>query len=428
MVTTSARRPLANNGHVSQQNNQNNRNEGFINPVRGGGRVTSNFGNRIHPIRGGVRHHDGIDIAAPTGTPVGAARSGRVVFAGDRRDGYGNQVVVDHGNGLQTRYAHLNDINVETGSQLRQGQQLGTVGSTGNSTGPHLHFEIIRNGQVVNPGPILAGTQNAEDAQGVRHASLPSGSAPVSGGGSPSYARNTGGGLPSYQQASYSPGYRQAHHPSIGRGASPGMGSGGGSGIDIERLLQMAEEMGISVEELLYKILSGEIDPREVSRGGGARSGGGMRSGGTRRGSGTGRTAPGNGSAPVRGGGRMDPKNIYQLARQAGFSNDQAVTMTAIAMAESGGNPNAHNPNASTGDNSYGLWQINMLGNMGPQRRQAFGISSNEALFDPQTNARAARQVFESQGFNAWSVYKSGTYRNHLAAARQVAASSSQAA
>ena len=88
--------------------------------------------------------------------------------------------------------------------------------------------------------------------------------------------------------------------------------------------------------------------------------------------------------------------------------------MAAIGLAESGGNPRAHNPNASTGDNSYGLMQINMLGAMGPERRAAFGIQSNEELFDPLTNMKAAKKIFDSQGLGAWSVYKSGAYKQHL--------------
>ena len=115
---------------------------------------------------------------------------------------------------------------------------------------------------------------------------------------------------------------------------------------------------------------------------------------------------PGNRSLNVQG--------LQGLAEGAGFKGEDARTMAAIAMAESSGNPKAHNPNASTGDNSYGLFQINMLGGMGPERRKQFGIESNEQLFNPATNARAAKQVYDSQGFGAWSVYKSGKYKEFL--------------
>ena len=101
----------------------------------------------------------------------------------------------------------------------------------------------------------------------------------------------------------------------------------------------------------------------------------------------------------------------------------EAVLMTAIAMAESSGRQDAHNPNASTGDNSYGLWQINMINDLGPARRQQFGINSNDQLFDPATNARAALAIRKSQGFGAWSVYRSGAYKQYLAAAERAMAS-----
>jgi hypothetical protein len=117
------------------------------------------------------------------------------------------------------------------------------------------------------------------------------------------------------------------------------------------------------------------------------------------------------GSLPVSG--------LGGLARSAGFSTEQAVIMAAIAMAESGGRAKAHNDNRSTGDDSYGLWQINMIDRLGPERRRQFGISGNAALFDPTTNAKAARQVYLSQGFGAWSVYKSGAYRQYLPEARR---------
>ncbi len=122
--------------------------------------------------------------------------------------------------------------------------------------------------------------------------------------------------------------------------------------------------------------------------------------------------------------------DLELVARQAGFSPELAPVMAAIGLAESSGNPRAHNPNASTGDNSYGLMQINMLGAMGPERRAAFGIRSNEELFDPLTNMKAAKKIFDSQGLGAWSVYKSGAYKQHLPGsytpATELSASASQ--
>jgi tape measure domain-containing protein len=122
------------------------------------------------------------------------------------------------------------------------------------------------------------------------------------------------------------------------------------------------------------------------------------------------------------GRGQLKVGQLKALAMAAGFNDRDASIMAAIAMAESGGRSAAHNNNAATGDNSYGLWQVNMLGRMGPERRRSFGIGSNEALFDPAVNASAARKVFESQGFGAWSVFKSGAYRQYLPAAMRAQA------
>jgi hypothetical protein len=117
------------------------------------------------------------------------------------------------------------------------------------------------------------------------------------------------------------------------------------------------------------------------------------------------------------GKGKVSPAGLVQLALNAGFSSTEAPNMAAIALAESGGNPRAHNPNPP--DNSYGLWQINMLGSLEGPRKVQFGISSNEELFDPAVNARAARKVFKSQGYGAWSVYKNRSYAQYLPVTRE---------
>lgn len=122
------------------------------------------------------------------------------------------------------------------------------------------------------------------------------------------------------------------------------------------------------------------------------------------------------------GRGQLNVGQLKALALAAGFNDRDASIMAAIAMAESGGRSAAHNNNVRTGDNSYGLWQVNMLGRMGPERRRSFGIGSNEALFDPAVNASAARKVFESQGFGAWSVFRSGAYRQFLPGAMRAQA------
>ncbi|MFS0772540.1 M23 family metallopeptidase [Sphingomonas sp. 1P08PE] len=117
------------------------------------GRVTSNFGMRMHPLLGFMRMHKGMDIAAPYGRPILAARDGVVASAG-RNAGYGNFVKLNHAGGLASGYGHMSRIAVRGGQSVRQGQVIGYVGSTGMSTGPHLHWEVWRNGRSINPRSI----------------------------------------------------------------------------------------------------------------------------------------------------------------------------------------------------------------------------------------------------------------------------------
>lgn len=115
------------------------------------GTLEGGFGGRRNPFSGsGYEFHSGQDIEAPWGAPVVAGASGRVSFVG-WQNGYGQLVVVDHGGGLTTRYGHLSDIDVEMNQTVRRAQLLGKVGSTGRSTGPHLHYEVRINDQPVNP-------------------------------------------------------------------------------------------------------------------------------------------------------------------------------------------------------------------------------------------------------------------------------------
>ena len=117
--------------------------------------VTSRFGPRTHPILGTVRVHTGIDLRGSTGTPVRAAAAGEVILAG-ARGGYGNTVVIGHGGNMATLNAHLSSVLVSPGQSVTPGQVVGLVGSTGMSTGPHLHFEVRLSGTPVDPLPYLS--------------------------------------------------------------------------------------------------------------------------------------------------------------------------------------------------------------------------------------------------------------------------------
>ena len=116
---------------------------------------TSNFGYRIDPFNGHSTFHEGVDFAAESGTPINAAASGKVIYA-DVHPAYGKCVEIDHGNGLVTRYAHGSELLVKEGDLVVRGQRISRVGSTGRSTGPHLHFEVRLNGIAQNPGRFLA--------------------------------------------------------------------------------------------------------------------------------------------------------------------------------------------------------------------------------------------------------------------------------
>ena len=118
--------------------------------------ITSSFGGRADPIRGGYQFHKGIDFEADVGDPVMAVADGVISYSGVR-GGYGNTIEIDHGNGLVTRYGHNSRLLRRVGELVRAGQEVAKAGSTGRSTGAHVHLEVWQNGQVVNPKPFLAG-------------------------------------------------------------------------------------------------------------------------------------------------------------------------------------------------------------------------------------------------------------------------------
>ena len=143
------------------------------------GYISSGFGQRVDPFTGGGEFHEGIDFAAPEGTRIRAVAAGIVTWAG-ARGGYGNMVQVDHGNGYSTRYGHAYKVLVHVGETVNRGDALALVGDTGRSTGPHVHFEVLKFGHQVNPARFVALRAGATAFSGmdaVRTAVLPSANA-----------------------------------------------------------------------------------------------------------------------------------------------------------------------------------------------------------------------------------------------------------
>lgn len=136
--------------------------QGFVYPVMAP-RRSSGYGMRIHPIRRYSRLHRGIDLAAPIGSPIRAVKGGIVVFA-DPYAGYGNLVVLQHADKVTTHYAHCESLRVRPGQRVNAGQIIATVGNTGHSTGPHLHFELRVDGESIDPERVFPNL--AEKAQG----------------------------------------------------------------------------------------------------------------------------------------------------------------------------------------------------------------------------------------------------------------------
>jgi murein DD-endopeptidase MepM/ murein hydrolase activator NlpD len=128
--------------------------------------MSSGFGYRSDPFTGGGAMHNGLDFKGPVGTPILAAAEGKVTSAGSQ-GGYGNTIEITHANGLVTRYAHLSGFNVRLGQKVARGVQIGRMGSTGRSTGSHLHFEVRLNGQAINPRKFLEANSDVLEVQAV---------------------------------------------------------------------------------------------------------------------------------------------------------------------------------------------------------------------------------------------------------------------
>jgi murein DD-endopeptidase MepM/ murein hydrolase activator NlpD len=149
-------------------------------PVQGV-RLTSEFGMRWHPILGGRHQHKGVDLAGPVGTPVHATADG-VVGRADWFSGYGLYIALEHGGELETRYGHMSRLNVAAGQVVHKGDVIGYIGTTGRTTGPHLHYEVRIAGVAVNPIPYMQGDGSALAADMAAVAAAPAGHAEADAG------------------------------------------------------------------------------------------------------------------------------------------------------------------------------------------------------------------------------------------------------
>ncbi len=265
---TTVNRYKSNNVQATQRAEEQRDRDRFVTPAKG--QVTSRFGMRNHPVTGERSMHNGLDIGAPTGTPVQSTKPGKVVSTGYDADGAGNYVVVDHGGGVKSKYFHLNEINVKEGQELKAGQQLGTVGNTGMSTGPHLHFEVHVNGQPVDPEPLLRGEvpltpppesgyslegdSNSSSFGGGSRSSLglPGGSTGTAswGGGSSRRASGSSSGSTSGGGSVGSPGF-SGSLSGVNAGSLDSMWSKlAAYGIDQDWLRKLLEEMGVPESEM----------------------------------------------------------------------------------------------------------------------------------------------------------------------------------
>ena len=338
-------------------------------PVPTGTPVTSGWG----PRRGSrtiSKWHRGIDFGVKVGTPIEAVAPGVVTFVG-QGTGWGNNVVVQHPNGYSSRYAHLSSMQVSKGDKIRAHQVIGRSGGkpgapgAGNSTGPHLHLEILnKKGVQINPATVLGKKGYAdpiENFSGKRAGYGTSGSMEKFGSMSD---------LSSMDLATL-------------------LGTGFGNPLDFNDAQKLAGTRFKHLNHVTDKV-SGD-------------------------------------SGNMVGGGR---KGLMRLLSNAGFKGKNLTTAFAIALAESGGRPNAHNDNNRTGDDSYGLFQINMLGDLRKERLakhwkdasgKTFRLNRTSDLYNPLTNAKVAYHMTgHGKNWSAWSTYGSGAFAKYLDDAEKV--------
>lgn len=272
------------------------------------------------------------------------------------------------------------------------GAVVGYVGSTGRSSGPHIHIET-GDGYGGKGRDIPKSVLDSIIVDGKPLSSYPMGDGIGAGRGHQGFDYPIRNGAPivlkgGLKFVEYDEGYNTGYGNSLILSDSSGqkylIGHLSGGPSDPKKIKELQDKQRIATATKLDDTSNSKIP-----------------------------------QTPVPSKGTLNFDQLYNVARQAGFNDKNAKIAAAVALAESSGNSGAHNDNINTGDNSYGLWQINMLGAMGPERRKQYGLSSNEQLFDPLTNAKAAYRISGGSNFGAWTTYTSGKHLKFLPKAQK---------
>jgi hypothetical protein len=338
-------------------------------PVPSATPVSSEFGPRpgaaARAAKQGQRissNHRGIDLATPSGTPITAASEGKVSRIGNDPNGYGSYVDIKHLDGTSSRYAHLRSILVTSRQQVKAGQVIGKSGGGAKDPGRGNSRGAHLHFETLDE----KGVQYNPRDWFKKRKGVPQVLSSLNEAASKVFKTKKAG----WSSSSYaSPSILAAFGQTIVDGKSI-------SYDDLEKVF------GKKTDDVLAQLPGGKYD--------------------------------GN----ITG----NKKDLMKLISSKGFKGDALKTAYAIAIAESGGRSNAYNGDASTGDDSYGLYQINMIGSLGPARRKKFNLKSNQDLFNPSTNAGIAAHMSQrGNNWSAWSSYKTGTYMRHLKQADAVA-------
>jgi hypothetical protein len=363
-------------------------------PGGGMGGVNNNTITTQYGVKGKMwasGHHTGVDFRAKTGDQVRAFAGGKISSRSPGK-AYGNAVLIDHDDHTQGLYAHLSAKDVRPGQRVEPGQPIGKAGSTGNSTGPHLHFELRRGAnKPTNPTSWLSSVASkGKSFLGNLIGSVTS------------FAKNAWNSLTGNNSAN------NVSSRSLGGVSSNSFGMRSG-------MTGVGNVEGSLVADLLGSNASGELGSRISRRGSAASS---EYTDGPAR---TSDVLQGNGGTKF-----LSKPDLLKTLARAGFRGDHLREAYAIALAESGGRPRAWNKHTETGDNSFGIFQINFLGMEKERtrklRQKVAGFRGKESLFNPDISAKAAYYMsHHGDNWSDWSTFKSGKYKQYVPAQSVVA-------